>query len=1396
MRSTNLRHIAAVAVTVLGFIACSDSSSPESTSPNAESKLFVTLSVQSDTIAETHSTSISARVTDQTGFVKAVPVQWKSSDASVASVIAGTVTGVSAGSAMIIAFAGSAADTALIVVTPREYVLDVQPSAAIVAVGDTIGFQATVRTKDGDLVSVTNLAWSSSDTVAARFVNGSSLVGTSEGELSVNAETAYGRGTGSVKVFRTPVASVTITPGTANVYKGAQIELDVTLRDQQGRLTEGTVTFGSSDYSKATVNQDGVVTGIGSGSVVITATSGTKTGSATVNVLGTPASSVSLVVPDTVPLGVEVQATATPLDASGTAITDRTIAYQSSNPSVATITSTGVVKGVAQGTTTISAIVDAKIASKKVSVGGRRATSLTISPTSPSVSTGKQSQLTAKVLDQTGVEMTGQTFNWSSANASIAGVSSTGLVTGVSAGSTSITATSNGLSSSVVLSVVSAPVASVQITPATLSVVVGGSATLMASAFDADGNILSGRAATWATQNPTVASVNSSGVLSAIAAGSTTVTATIEGKSSSMTVSVGSAPVAPVASVTVSLANPTLSVGQQTQASAVLKDAQGNVLTRAITWTSLDTAVAKVSASGLVTAYAGGTVAIMAGSEGVSGSASLTVNTPSPVAVAQVILDAPKLDLLVNESVQSVVTLKDAQGNTLLGRTITYSTENSTIVTVSATGVIKGVGAGSARVTATSGGVSGSLVFRVTAPTQTLTSIVVTAPSTSLSVGQTTQASAVAKDAQGNPMTGVSFTWTTSNPGVATVSSTGMVSAVAAGNATISAAASGVIGSMSVTTLSPAVAAVIVNVNSSLQVGGTTQASALAKDAGGNTLTGKTFVWSSNATSVATVSASGLVSGLSAGTAQIRATADGVAGSATVTVSTATASLSVPPEMPRVTPSWQDPYPGRPCSVTVPAGGNVTAALSSARGGSVVCLSAGATYGQTQLPARAAGDTGWIVLRTAGSLPSEGTRARPSTSSNYAIISTYNVECALQTAPGTYGWYVSGLRLTTHAPTTLNPTTYQIVCLGSSGGEQDAMSEVPQNIVLSRNWIDGKDGHIQRCIGLNTGATAIVDNWIANCHIKGFEGHGIGGWNGPGPYLIRNNYIEAAGINIMFGGATPSIPNLKAFDVTIQRNHVNKPLSWKGVWTAKNLLETKNAARVLVEENVFENSWTDAQTGIGILFKSSNDQGNCNWCQTSDVTYRRNLLRGAETGIGITAGENYCRQMNPFVSGWCIIPGEVPPATARVQVVDNVFDELGSTAWGGKGIYIGPVHSSTGPTDVVLERNLTAQAAGKLVAHGLLIANPGAPRATFKDNVWSHGTYTILSGEGLMGVEAFNAGAPGALWQNMWFVKSPNHTEGTTTLPPGTTVVTSETSLASQIRSTVSAAISGVVIVP
>ncbi|HWP69976.1 MAG TPA: Ig-like domain-containing protein, partial [Gemmatimonadaceae bacterium] len=694
--------------------------------------MTLSLSANADTIPESTSKLLTARVTDQNGLPKAATIAWSSTDPNIVTVSNGLVTAVARGVASIVASTDGAADTAQILVTENDLILDVQPNAATVAVGDTIDFTATVRTRSGEVVAVNSVNWSLSDPSAAEFVAQGRLLLKTAGDLSIMAEALERRGNSELKVFRSPVASVTLTPGTASIYRGETLTLKATLRDDQGREVRDAIRWGSTDFSKATVTQDGLVTGVGTGSVVITATSDSRTGSATINVMSPAAVNVNLSVPvSTLLVGQVIQAVATATDASGQVLSGKTIGWQSNNPSIATVNSTGEVKGIAEGNVTLSAIIDGVVASTQLTVKGRKASSMSITPSSPSVTVGQQAQLVARVFDQNQVEMTGQAVAWTSSNTTVAAISSTGLMSGYSSGTTTITATSGLLSASVNASVGGTSVSSVRISPASASIQMGATTTLVAEALDANQQVLAGRSATWSSQNPAIATVSSTGLVTAREDGSTVITANIEGKTAGISVTVTPAPVVAVASIVVTSPNVVLDPGQQTQATATLKDANGNVLTgRTVTWSSLDTSVVKVNANGLVTAVAGGTVAVMARSGTVSGSISISVKTTLAAPVAKTVLDAPKQSLTVGESVQTSVTLYDASGNVLSGRTITYTSENPAILSVSATGMVKGLAPGSSKIRATSGGITGEDGFTVTGTVTTVSSIAVTPATT------------------------------------------------------------------------------------------------------------------------------------------------------------------------------------------------------------------------------------------------------------------------------------------------------------------------------------------------------------------------------------------------------------------------------------------------------------------------------------------------------------------------------------------------------------------------------------------------------------------------------------------------------------------------------------------
>src|SRR5205823_14479891 len=156
--------------------------------------------------------------------------------------------------------------------------------------------------------------------------------------------------------------------------------------------------------------------------------------------------------------------------------------------------------------------------------------------------------------------------------------------------------------------------------------------------------------------------------------------------------------------------------------------------------------------------------------------------------------------------------------------------------------------------------------------------------------GPTVRRTAVRKGVGGDPLSGRAVTWASSAPAAATVSASGLVTGKAAGSATITATSETVSGTSAITVVHVPVAAVAVTpASASLPAGQTVQLTATLKDANGNTLTGRTVTWASSNTAAATVTGSGLVSGVTAGTATITATSETVSGTAAVTVTAASA---------------------------------------------------------------------------------------------------------------------------------------------------------------------------------------------------------------------------------------------------------------------------------------------------------------------------------------------------------------------------------------------------------------------------------------------------------------------------------------------------------------------------
>ena len=391
-------------------------------------------------------------------------------------------------------------------------------------------------------------------------------------------------------------------------------------------------------------------------------------------------------------------------------------------------------------------------------------------------------------------------------------------------------------------------------------------------------------------------------------------------------------------------------------------------------------------------------------------------------------------------------------------------------------------------------------------------------------------------------------------------------------------------------------------------------------------------------------------------------------------------------------------------AVRVRAGEDLQAALDRARPGDTIPLEPGAEYvGSFVLPPRASASTAFITIRTSGNgLPAAGARTGPRYSGRLAVIRSNGVGPALRTAPATHHWRIENVEFSAN-----QKGEGQIIALGDDRA-QNSMATVPHDIVLDRLYVHGDPQRGQkRGIALNSAATQVINSHISDIKVAGFDGQAICGWNGPGPFLIENNYIEASGENVMFGGADPSIDQLVPSDITIRRNHIARPAAWKAEgWTVKNLLELKNARDVVIEGNLFEHHWPQAQPGHAIVFTPRNQGGKAPWSRVENVRFAGNVVRNVSAGVNISGSDD-------------VRPSE---RARNIVIENNLFSNIGGEPWGGTGDF---VQIGNGPADVRIERNTVLQTGKVLLAygsrHGLEVTG-----FVFRGNVLRHNRYGVF----------------------------------------------------------------------
>ena len=839
--------------------------------------------------------------------VSGVSVVWTVKDSDIVSVsAAGVVTGLALGTTQVAANFGGKSGIAAITVqkTPVASVI-VRPTHVDASPGGKAQLTAVAYDAGQNPLTDRAIIWSSSNSAVATVDLDGMVTATGPGTATITATAEGKNDVATISVTQAPVASVAITPNPLSMSVGQSTTLMATARDAAGNIVTGrTFTWSSSNEAVATISSAGVLTAVAAGNTTITATSEGKSGTAAITVSNFAVASVNVQPQNNnIIQGSSIQLSATLTDVNGAPATDRAISWTSSDPSIASVTSTGLVNGVAVGSVTITATSEGKSGSTSVTVAPKPVATVTVDPTTATLNVGQTTTLTATLRDQSGAIITGRTVTWTTSNANVATVSANGTVTAVAAGSATITATREGKSGTASITVKTVPVGSVALSPSSITVPATTTGTFNVTVKDTNGTVVTDRLVTWTSSNNSVATVSSSGVVTGVAVGSATITATSETKSATGTVSVTPAP---VSTVTVT-GNTTVVVGSNTTLVATVKDANGAVLSRTVTWSSSNTSIATVTPSGVVHGVGLGTVTITATCEGKTGTASVNVVL---VPVATVTVSPLSANVIVGGTQTFAAITKDAAGNTLTGRSVTWSSNSTAIATVSATGVVTGVAAGTTTITATSEGKSGTgTIIVANVP---VGSVTVTPPSASVFTTQTTQFSTIIKDQNGATVTDRQVTWSTNNPGVASVSQSGLVTGILPGNATITATSEGKSGSAAVSvSLIPVASVAVSPATASITQGQNQQLIATPKDLLGNPLSGRTVSWSTNNSAVATVSVSGLVHAVAPGTATITATSEGKSGTSSITV---VAAAPLPVATVTVSPS----------STSVKRGSNVT----------------------------------------------------------------------------------------------------------------------------------------------------------------------------------------------------------------------------------------------------------------------------------------------------------------------------------------------------------------------------------------------------------------------------------------------------------------------------------------
>jgi uncharacterized protein YjdB len=692
-----------------------------------------------------------------------------------------------------------------------------------------------------------------------------------------------------------PVKSVSLDEKSITLDIGDSETLTATVLPAYATNKE--LDWNSDDTDVATVS-DGTITGVAAGTAKITVTTkdGNKTDYCTVTVnaahIHIPVTAVSINNKPSSPIAVNgtltLTKTITPTDATNTAVT-----WSSSNTAIATVSQSGVVTGKANGTATITVtaadttngtITDScPVTVNSINVA---VTSVSLNKSSTAILVNNTDTLTATVEPS---NATNKKVTWQSSNTSIATVSTTGVVTGKAVGQTTITVTTEDgnftASCAVTVNVNNVAVTGVSLNKSSTILQVKTTETLIATVLP--GNATN-KNVTWRSDKSSIATVSQNGVVTAgVNNGTATITVTTSDGNNTATCTVNVTGAVPVTGISLDKTNLALDLDDAiSKGKGTLKAlfTPTNATNTAVTWTSSNTDVASVSSAGEVTGLTQGTATITATTADGGFTATCTVTVTGGILVTGVSLDKSLVSLSVNATEKLTATVYPSNATY---KAVKWESYNTGIATVSSVGTVTGKSAGNTIITVTTVDGSHTATCNVTVHSD-ITNVTLDKNTLNLTVNSTDKltATVLPSDAKNK-----NITWISSDEDIATVSTSGLVTAKSVGTAYITAYAT--VDSSQYDTCEVNVRIAVTGVSLSktatyLTTNGTETLTAIVFPSNAN----QNVTWSSSNSSVATVSY-GIITGVGAGTATITVTTDDDNKTATCTVSVSGSPVSV-----------------------------------------------------------------------------------------------------------------------------------------------------------------------------------------------------------------------------------------------------------------------------------------------------------------------------------------------------------------------------------------------------------------------------------------------------------------------------------------------------------------------